>query len=103
MLKYIIVLALSACACDLVGDAKNACQKLLDDETPKIEDQIWQRCTDYYQNVVVPQIQADFTKAESDVEAALAATCCQRIQAFGCTAIPTTASEWTCAQAPTCQ
>lgn len=102
MRHFLLALALLA-GCDFVGDAKNACQKLLDDETPKIEDQIWQRCTDYYQNVVVPQIQADFTKAESDVEAALAATCCQRIQAFQCTAIPTTASEWTCVQAPTCQ
>tara|TARA_Y100000310_G_C19948307_1_gene475701 strand:+ start:49 stop:459 length:411 start_codon:yes stop_codon:yes gene_type:complete len=67
-----VVFLTSGCFQDQIdGATQNAveeCRKVIDDVLPQLEDDIWEKCTTYYEEEVIPQIEEQFNGVIDEIE-----------------------------------
>ena len=59
----------SLSACDPIGDAKQECIEIFDQKYQEVKEDIWEQCTDYYENTVIPEIEDQLDNLMADLEA----------------------------------
>ena len=83
-MKYLLTLCFLCCSCNIVGDAAKACQEVVNKEAPEIEAKIWEECSSYYENTVLPEIRLEIKNATAELLAQVDIEVTQQLTAMGC-------------------
>jgi len=105
-----IVFAFVLVACNPVDyiaeTAKDECQELLDEELPKIEEQVWGMCIGFYEDVVIPGLRYELSNIIDDlydrIEDMLVDAEAEVMARFGCIPLDSPPG-WDCTETTICQ
>lgn len=64
----LLIAALLSVACDPIGDARDECEEVFEQKYQEVKDDIWNQCTSYYEEYVIPEIEGQIDQLMVDLE-----------------------------------
>ncbi len=106
-LLLVLAFSVTACVQDKIDGALNDCKAFVEEILPQVEDDIWEKCSVYYDDEVIPRIREEMESLIDEMQewfnARLDEVTDETMIDFGCYKDITEESGWDCSNSWLCE